>query len=202
MATLIQDQKLLYHLTALDNIESILKNGLMPRQHIENFADVAEEDIVNFRNEKGISHLIPFHFFKNTPFAGVVQKAHSDKEFIYITIHRDLAQKNNFKIFPTHPKHMNPLKLYDYKEGFELINWELMNKRDYNDYECKEVCMAECVAPYKNIPAKAFHSIIVQSEKTKEYIENLCKEIFDTKCSNVKFFIDIEPYSFVRKTDG
>jgi len=199
MATLIQNQKLIYHLTALDNIESILKDGLMSRKQIKDFIDVAEQDIINFRNEKGISNLIPFHFFKSTPFAGIVQKTYPDKEFIYITIHRNLAKENKFKIFPTHPKHMNPLKAYDYEEGLTLINWELMNKRDYNDHECKEVCMAECVAPYKNIPAKAFHSIIVKSEKTKEYIEDLCKKIFGTDCNKVKFFIDIEPHSFIGK---
>ena len=194
MAVLIQNQKLLYHLTALDNMESILKNGLMPRKNIDDFTDVAEQDIIDFRNEKGISHLIPFHFFKGTPFGGIVQKSNPDKEFVYITIHRNIAKKNNFKIFPTHPKHMNPLKLYDYEEGFEIIDWELMNKRDYNDYECKEVCMAECVAPYKSIPADAFHSIIVKSKETKKYLEELCQQIFKGKC---KFYIDIEPYSFI-----
>ena len=71
MATLIQNQKLLYHLTALDNIESILRNGLMPRKQAKEFIDVAEQDIINFRNENGISHYIPFHFFKGTPFAGI-----------------------------------------------------------------------------------------------------------------------------------
>ena len=194
MATLIEDQKLLYHLTALDNMKSILRNGLMPRKNIEGFIDIAEQDIIDFRNEKGISHLIPFHFFKGTPFAGRAQIDYPDTEFVYITIHRDVAKKSNFKIFPTHPKHMNPLKLYEYEEGFKKIDWELMNKRDYDDYECKEVCMAECVAPYKSIPADAFHSIIVKSEETKKYVEELCQQIFNGKC---KFYIDIEPYSFI-----
>jgi len=194
MATLIQNQKLFYHLTALDNIESILKDGLMSRKQVKDFIDVAGQDIINFRNEKGISNLIPFHFFKGTPFAGKVQKNNPNQEFVYITIHRDLAKENNFKIFPTHPKHMNPLEIYEYEDGFNKINWELMNKRDYSDYECKEVCMAECVAPYKSIPADAFHSIIVKSEETKKYIEELCQQIFSDKC---KFYIDIEPYSFI-----
>ncbi len=194
MATLIENQKLLYHLTALDNMESILRNGLMPRENIEYFTDVAEQDIIDFRNKEGISHLIPFHFFKGTPFAGIVQKNNPNKEFVYITIHRDLAKKKNFKIFPTHPKHMNPLEIYEYEEGFEKIDWKLMNTRDYNDYECKEVCMAECVAPYKSIPADAFHSIIVKSEETKKYLEKLCQQIFKGKC---KFYINTEPYSFI-----
>lgn len=194
MATPIENQKLLYHLTALKNIESIFSNGLKPRQSVCNFTDVAESDIIAFRNIVGISHLIPFHFFKGTPFAGVVQKNHSDKEFIYITLHRNLAKKNKFKIYPTHPKHMNPLKLYEYEEGLKIIDWTLMNTRDYANYECKEVCMAECVAPFTEIPASAFHSIIVKSEETKKYLEELCKNIFKKKCN---FFINVDSHSFV-----
>lgn len=194
MATPIENQKLLYHLTSLDNIESIFTNGLKPRQSLSSFTDVAESNIIDFRNSAGISNLIPFHFFKGTPFAGIVQKSHSDKEFIYITLHRDAAKKNNFKIYPTHPKHMSPLKLYEYEEGLKIIDWELMNTRDYANYECKEVCMAECVAPFDQIPASAFHSLIVKSIETKQYLEELCKNIFEKKCN---FFIDVEPDSFV-----
>ena len=194
MATLIENQKLIYHLTALGNIESILRNGLKPRKEISEFVDVAEEDIVSFRDKQGISNLIPFHFFKGTPFAGVVQKKHPSKEFIYITLHRESAKKKKFKIYPTHPKHMNPLNLLEYDEGMEKINWKLMNKRDYADYECKEVCMAECVAPFSEIPASDFHSIIVKSTNTKMHLEKLCKTILGENC---KFFVDVDSYSFV-----
>lgn len=194
MATPIENQKLLYHLTALENIESIFSKGLKPRQDIQNFTDVAEADIISFRNTAGISNLIPFHFFKGTPFAGIVQKNHSNKEFVYITLHRDYAKKYKFNIYPTHPKHMKPLKLYEYDEGLEKIDWALMNRRDYTNHECKEVCMAECVAPFSEIPASAFHSIIVKSAETKQYLEDLCKNIFQKKCN---FFIDVDEHSFI-----
>jgi hypothetical protein len=199
MSALIQHQKLLYHLTAFDNLKSILKNGLQPRSSVKDFEDIAEKNLINFRNEKGISHLIPFHFFSRTPFAGIVQKNNPETEFIYITIHRDFARENNFKIIPTHPKHMEPLEILEYDEGFQYIDWELMNKRDYSDYECKEVCMAECVAPYNSIPAKAFHSIIVRTEAIKKDIEKLCEEIFSKKCEKVRFFIDVKSNLFIKE---
>jgi hypothetical protein len=195
----IQDQKLLYHLTALENLESILSDGLKPRSELKSFKDVAEPDIIDFRDQKGISNLIPFHFFAGTPFAGVAQKDNPDTEFVYITLHRDVAKKHDFKIIPTHPKHMESLEILDYNEGFKRIDWKLMNQRDYSDYECKEVCMAECVAPDKSISANAFHSIIVRTEAVKKEIEELCEKIFNKKCEKVKFFIDVKPYLFLRK---
>lgn len=192
----IKDGKLLYHITALSNITSIFKNGLLSRANLkDDFKDVAEEDIIEFRNTHKITNLIPFHFFAGTPFAGRVQIDYPDEEFIYITIHRDIAKSknNDFRIFPTHPKHMNPLEIYPYEEGFEKINWELMEKRDYLDYECKEICMAECVANHSSVPSNIFHSIIVKSDKTKEYLEKLYYEIFK---KNVPFHININSTYF------
>ena len=201
MGQSIKDGKLLYHLTALSNMESILTNGLQPRASLGNsFIDIAEQDIIDFRNAHKISNVIPFHFFAGTPFAGRVQIDHPEKEFVYLTLHRNTASstKNNFKIFPTHPKHMNPLAVYDYKEGFSMIDWELMEKRDYSDPECKEVCMAECVGVYKRISSKSFHSIIVRTDDAKQHLEALCQKIYGNNCKP-NFHIDVAAWRFVGK---
>jgi len=201
LKTPIKDGKLLYHLTALSNIESILKYGLKPRANLtEVFKDVAEQDIIDFRNSNNISNLVPFHFFAGIPFSGRVQKDHPSEEFVYITVHRDVAKRkdNNFKIFPTHPKHMKPLEIFDYEEGFEKIDWNLMETRDYSNTECKETCMAECVALHSSVPSKAFHSIIVKSIEVKNYLEKLCQKIYNKDCKQT-FYIDVEEWRFVGK---
>lgn len=193
----IKEGKLLYHLTSITNIKSILVDGIKPRSSLDTvFKDVAEQEIIDFRNENSISNTIPFHFFAGTPFSGRVQIDNPDEEFVYITVHRDIAKKNNFRIFPTHPLHMNPLRVFEYKEGLEEIDWDLMEQRDYNHEECKETCMAECIAPFKSVPAEVFHSIIVRSDETKAYLEELCKKIYNHQCRR-KFFIDVEDWRFV-----
>ncbi len=199
MGQKIKNSKLLYHLTSLSNIESILTNGLQPRATLkETFKDVAEQEIIEFRDKHKISNVIPFHFFSGTPFSGRVQKDNPNEEFVYLTLHRDTAssKNNNFKIFPTHPMHMNPLEVFDYEEGFKKIDWELMEKRDYSDFECKEVCMAECVCVHTKIESKVFHSIIVKNDETKKYIESLCQKLYKNNCKP-KFFIDVQPWTFV-----
>ncbi|WP_373004348.1 DarT ssDNA thymidine ADP-ribosyltransferase family protein [Sulfurimonas sp.] len=199
MSQSIKNGKLLYHLTALSNIESILRDGLKPRHSLDgSFKDVAEQEIIDFRNRHKISDLVPFHFFLGTPFAGRVQIDHPDEEFVYITLHRKVASnpKNNFKIFPTHPKHMKPLKIFDYEEGLKKIDWDLMEKRDYSNSECKEVCMAECVAVHVSVQSSAFHSIIVKSVETKNYLEELCQRLYNTNCK-ASFFIDVEAGLFI-----
>lgn len=193
----IKEGKLLYHLTSLSNIESILLNGLQSRATVTSFKDIADPDIVKFRDENNISDSVPFHFFLGSPFAGRAQMNNPTEEFIYITIHRDTARKCNFKIIPTHPKHMHPLKIYDYNEGFEIIDWELMETRKYDNVECKEACMAECISPSPVIKASQFHSIIVKSNDAKKYIEHLCEKLFNNNCkAKLNIFINVSKESF------
>jgi len=68
----IKDQKLLYHLTDINNIPFILKNGLIPRAELNGFVDIADSDIIESREGLGLEKHVPFHFFANSPFDGRV----------------------------------------------------------------------------------------------------------------------------------
>lgn len=167
----IKEQKLLYHLTSLNNLESILINGLVARKYIHSFDDIADPEIIDFREKNGLNDYVPFHFFAGNPFDGKVQKASPDKEFIYICVHRKLAKLNNFKIIPRHPASMGLLTLYDYLNGIEVIDWDTMDNRNYSNQDCKHICMAECLSPIK-VTSDSFNSIYVKNEEIKDYILN------------------------------
>ncbi len=196
MAYSIKGKKLLYHLTSLGNVDSILTNGLCSRNSIQQFVDVGEPDIIRFRKNKGLNDYVPFHFFFGNPFDGAVlkDKTHGDKDFVYICIYRSDAEKQNFKIIPMHPRSMKPLQLYDYSEGFNLIEWDKMEVRDYSDQECKHLCMAECLSQ-NTIPSSLFFCIYVQNQETKDFINFKYKEIHGQEPS---FYINIEQYMFIR----
>nr|WP_322657744.1 DarT ssDNA thymidine ADP-ribosyltransferase family protein [Dendronalium sp. ChiSLP03b] len=172
----IKDKKLLYHLTSLENFESILSYGLLARNDIERFDDVADSGIINFRRENNLTRYVPFHFFANNPFDGRVQKDFPDKEFIYICIYREFAKSNKFSIIPKHPRAIKPLVLYSYTEGYEIIEWDIMDKRDYLDENCRHICMAECLSPNK-INHNHFSHVYVRNEEIKSYIDQLCLNI-------------------------
>lgn len=190
--TSIKDQKLLYHLTSINNLESILNNGLVARNQLPNFDDVAEPELIYLRTRNDLNKYVPFHFFAPTPFAGRVQLNHPDKEFIYICISRSFAEKNNFKIIPKHPGSMSSLNLYDYKDGIEIIDWQTMDRRDYKDKNCSHICMAECLSPI-TIQLKDFQSIKVRNEEVRDYVGGCWYEIFGSN----PCYIDIEPHRFV-----
>jgi hypothetical protein len=183
----IKDGKLFYHLTELSNLDSILKKGLLPRSQLSNadFIDIANPDIIKIRGENNINNFIPLHFFPSTPFDYAVQTTHKDKDFIYICIKRELARYNNLKIIPCHPAHMDNIELCDFDEGMNLINWELIEKRDYRDPNSKNACMAECLSD-KIIDVNCFQSIAVKNDEIAQIVKNKIENI------STRLFVDIQ----------
>lgn len=144
---LIKQQKLLYHLTSLRNVGSILDGGLKPRADLHTFHDVADANILVGRRKYQLQTCVPFHWFANNPFAGRVQKDSPSELFVLITVRREHAERNNWKILPQHPLTGPDASPYDYREGFDKIDWTLMQKRNYHESDCKSACMAECLSP-------------------------------------------------------
>ena len=170
-----KDQKFIYHLTAIKNLESILENGLGCRKRVVtkdyDFCDVANTEIIQKRTESDLDKYVPFHWRSKTPFAGDVLKRNRDTEFCYILVRRDIAKDNGFKIIPTHPLH-GSLELYDYDEGFNRINWDLMDTKNYSDEECKETSMAECLSA-KTVSSKLFDKICVKDDDGYNKVYNI-----------------------------
>uniref|UniRef100_UPI0026287B6F DarT ssDNA thymidine ADP-ribosyltransferase family protein n=1 Tax=Clostridium sp. TaxID=1506 RepID=UPI0026287B6F len=65
--------------------------------------------------------------------------------------------------------------LYEYDEGFELIDWDTMQRVGTTDNYSKHVKMAECLTDL-NIPADDFRCIYVKSKETKEMVEDMLNE--------------------------
>lgn len=153
MSTSIRNHHYIYHLTAFENMKSILQYGLLPRKQLQEntFTDVADPQIMAYREDYHLDDYVPFHFFINSPFAVNVMRNYPGK-YVYIAVNRGYAAMHNFKIIPEHPM-SSPEKynvqMYSYAEGFELIDWETMDKRDFCNQKSKQVCMAECLCKGK-----------------------------------------------------
>ncbi|MFM4913249.1 DarT ssDNA thymidine ADP-ribosyltransferase family protein [Aeromonas dhakensis] len=185
----IKTQKQIYHLTALSNLASILKFGLLPRSKVGNFRDVADEKIIAKREELGLNTKVPFHFFANNPFDGRVLSDHPDEDFVLIAVSRTVAEKQKWWVVDKHPL-ATDVKVYsDYKEGMAAIEWDVMDKREYKDAHCKLICMAECVAP-DTVPVSDFASFYVKDKKANEIVMKLLAEF------KVKKYVDINAGMF------
>ena len=171
-----KDGKLLYHLTKLENLDSILKFGLLPRKIIlENsikFGDVADGEIISKRTELGLDGYTPFHFHPYSAFDAAVKHTHDSTKMIYICINRELARYNNFKVLPQHPLSESECVLYDYDEGISMIDWDTLMEVGRQDNYAREVKMAECLTDLI-VPARCFKCIFVPSQDIKEEVEDI-----------------------------
>lgn len=173
-----KDGKLLYHLTRLSNIESIIEHGLLSRRKIMkkevDFYDSADGEIISKRTRLGLDKYIPFHFHPYSSF-DVAVKNSTDEEFVYICITREGAKHNKCKIIPRHPLNLESLEVMEYDKGFDEIDWDTMQEKGRDDDYARQVKMAECVTDLK-IPAKHFSRIYVRSNETKVYVERKLRE--------------------------
>lgn len=171
-----RNKKLLYHLTELDNMNSIIEYGLMSRADIKNkklkYHDVADQAIIGKREELGLDKYVPFHFHPYSAFDVAVKKSRPDDKFVYITIRRELAELADFKVLPRHPLSKDECVILDYKDGISEIDWDTMEKVGADDSYSKNVKMAECLSE-KTISASLIQCVYVPDEYTREYVEQL-----------------------------
>ncbi|MFQ7325888.1 MAG: DarT ssDNA thymidine ADP-ribosyltransferase family protein [Streptococcus xiaochunlingii] len=150
----IRGKKLLYHLTHINNLDSIIENGLLSRnQAIQRGLlnkDIANHDILESRQLNHLEDYVLFHFSPYTAFDNAVRYEHGAENFVYITVYRRYAEENGFQIVPRHPLN-GEFELCDYNEGMNIIDWETMERRmneiaPTNQGYAKEVKMAECIS--------------------------------------------------------
>ncbi len=191
----IKDLRGLYHLTHLDNLESIIKNGLLSRDEMIKrgwkFKDVADKKMLQSREKYALEKYVPFHFFPLNPFDERVQKENPDCNMIYLVLQRNYAEASHYKIIPRHPMNGAVLEIYDYAEGYKKIDWDIMEKRNYYDHECKQICMAECLTDTM-VNFNSFVSIDVKDEK----IKNIVNKVLIT--NNISMHVNITPWFFIK----
>ncbi|EHK7404364.1 TPA: DUF4433 domain-containing protein [Vibrio parahaemolyticus] len=192
--TSIKNGKQLYHFTALGNLESILKQGLLSRSQLEHFEDVADPEILTDREKYKLDTMVPFHFFNSNPFDGRVCINNPDKKFVYIVIHRDTAKNNNWQIIPKHPL-SGECELHTYVDGMNAIDWKVMDQRDFKDPISKCICMAECLSPNTVLPKDIF-AIYTANDHDAKFVQTLKAKY------KLKFHVDLVPDRFPKVYKG
>ena len=182
----IKEGKLLYHLTTLDVFESIVINGLLSRNDLDerqlDFVDTANHEILEGRERLGLSDFIPFHFHIHTSYDTYVKDHNRDKEFIYLCLSRKYAEDNNFPVLPIHPTSQDQPDMYNYLDGIEAIDWDVMEMKktdplpfDVTEQQRTLIRMAECLAP-SPLPVENFHSVFVKNDQDAQYVRRILLE--------------------------
>lgn len=193
--TPIRDRKCIYHLTALDNLNSIIDNGLLSRKSLAqgnmSFADVADREIIEKRKSLNIVDCVPFHFHTYTDFDVCVQHQYSEV-FIFLAIYKNKAREKGFLIIPKHPLSCESHEIFDYDMGIEQINWDIMELTREQDGYDSIVRMAECLSNHCDLVISDINIIFVPNAEIEQSVYDIlaCHNItsVDVKI-NEKLFV-------------
>ncbi|WP_375769883.1 DUF4433 domain-containing protein [Archangium gephyra] len=171
-----RDKKLVYHLTAIKNLISIKQNGLLSRRSLRknriNFKDVADSEILDGRSQFDLDAMVPFHFIHKSPFDYAVVHANPKTSFALLCVRRTVARAQGWKIIARHPlSGTESIEVHEWDDGIDSIDWSQMDRdnRDYDDHECKMVCMAEALSP-TNVAFSDISNIFTASEQAKDAV--------------------------------
>lgn len=197
MAKKPSEGKFIYHITHIDNLPSIEQSGLLPRDKISlnSFTDIANKDILSKRMLDGenLSDYVLFHFYAKNPFDYGICHKYDSSNLVILALDRTYAKSNNFKIIPSHPLSNHISKIFNYDEGFDKIEWDILDdieNRDYNNNSIRSACMAECLSK-DALPLDTFNYIYVKTEDTKNLLLDSLKD------SNIQSKIVVNKYMFL-----
>jgi hypothetical protein len=171
----------LYHLTAINNMTSILSSGLLSRAKMQSLGirlntDIAANDILAQRRQIGILDYIPFHLFPDTAFDFVAKRDNPNTLFAYITIPLNYAIQQHWLYIPCHPLHYQGNQLYDcndydftYAETDNGLRewWVIQRHLNWRSY--RQVYMAEVLAPTL-VPVSDFGSVVVKDSTSENQL--------------------------------
>lgn len=185
-----------YHFTMLDNLDSIIENGLLStNKKVEKgiiHRDVSEQSIQNRRHTmsvpcsegKMVHDYIPFYFSKkNAMQLSILNKKNIDQPFlIYFAIPIEIIEEREGVVFSDSSANTNePPNFYDSSEIDKLdsLNWDAINNLGWKDPSdvYRRQKMAELLIP-DILDLSDIDHIIVFNDSIKTIIE---EEIFIPK---------------------
>jgi putative nucleotidyltransferase with HDIG domain len=180
--------KYFYHFTHLENIESILENGLLStNKKIERkiaHVDLANENIQLRRSEmevpcepKGTIHdYVPFYFTSRNPMLlGVLNRKNIDQPLVvYIAVSIEKIVEDNVIFTDASANTTIPPNFYTNPDDLKHLSWDLINSRKWSEKDKNNLHkrMAE-VLIMGNMPISWIDAYYVYNEMAKDEIEKL-----------------------------
>lgn len=180
--------KYFYHFTHLENIESILENGLLStnkkNERIIAHIDLANENIQLRRSEmevpcepKGTIHdYVPFYFTGRNPMLlGVLNRKNIDQPLVvYIAVSIEKIVEDNVIFTDASANTAIPPNFYTNPDDLKHLSWDLINSKKWseNDKNKLHKRMAEVLIK-DNMPINWINAYHVYNDMAKDEIEKL-----------------------------
>ena len=191
----------MHHITHINNLENILKNGLKSRNELLSqeidFEDTADRKIVEKRSI--LNNYIPFHIdwiqdVHGIPYNYAIFEKNGYDNMIFLWVDPIKANKKYLiKYFLYHPISNYCIKfdnLKDFSTKFKSEKERLIREYDfdYNNQEVKEFRMSEILILKNILFLDSDWSIIVYSEESFKKVKELLEK-YQNDYANVKILI-------------
>lgn len=181
-----------YHMTHIENLQSILEKGLFPHSNQYQKKDISDLDVNNRRSRlepiynKSIHEYVPFYF--NPKNAMLYVRRNIQNEVVILVLRKELILKNK-SIFTDGNASCTTTKFYNNKiENLNKLDWTCLNDNNWNEHEDgRRKRMAEVLVP-NYVSVDNIEAIICNNSYTKTYIENILKKVNLEK----EIFVNIE----------
>ncbi|TXL67478.1 DUF4433 domain-containing protein [Cerasibacillus terrae] len=189
-------EKLLYHITDLDNLESILQQGGLLANNVVNekgveYENIAHNNIQDRRSMKTVPlppngdlhDYVPFYFAPRSPMLYAIYKGQVEgyelgqEHIIYLVSRTDVIHNAQLKyVFTDGHAVMVFTEFFKDLQELDKIDWDVMNSRYWFDTEedpdRKRRRQAEFLV-HKGIPIDILLGFAVKNEEMKRKVEDV-----------------------------
>jgi len=181
--------KSLYYITHIENIKSILSQGILSHQNVEDkglkYTAIYDAEIVSNRKMKStpvgksLWQYSNIYFQPRNPMLYRVVLEKGAKDIAVIALYPQVLKIPGAYITDGNAAN-NITEFYDYKDGIKIISemWDTIKGEWWNSLDgSKRKIMAECLVP-NVIPSDCIHSVYVANHNIAEQVKSLItKEI-------------------------
>jgi len=161
----------IYHMTHIDNVESILKNGLLSHNNGKVSVDISDHEVNDRRaNKEPIYHksihsYVPFYF--NPKNAMLYKRKSIQDNIVILTYDRNLLKKEG-TIFTDGNAASNGTEFYNHIKDLDSLPWSVIDAYTwYDKVDGRRRRMAEVLVPNK-VKNKRLKTIICNSYSTHD----------------------------------
>lgn len=172
----------LYHLTHIDHVQTIFKDGLLSHnnaherglvQHDISNPSVQDQRAIRFIGKRPLHDYVPLYFNPRNAMLFDVFKNRTLKDIVLLRLSRKLMLQKG--VWFTDGNAANdPTLFYNKLEDLDKLDWDCIRARYWNDYEDgKRKCMAEILVPDKiseNYIKRKSH-LFVENQESRNRIE-------------------------------
>lgn len=175
--------KYLYHITHVNNIQSILEHGILSHNETKNkninFNSIFNTEVIKKREarHKGGRNLLDYsnlYFNPRNPMMCKISKSELEDKIGVLCVNKNIMKCESVLIADGNAASWKS-EFYNYENGItQVLNqWETINSSCWDsNTEQSRAMMAECLVP-NMISPKYIEMIYVPSEKTKLLVEQL-----------------------------